>query len=86
MIQILNKIWWFLTQAVESVKICTLKRYLCRKYVIIEQKNQRSCVVKNGLWFDKWHKEFGEELFEVKLDKSSAYNVLVEEMYFFGQK
>ena len=42
--------------------------------------------MKNGLWFDKWHKEFGEELFEVKLDKSSAYNVLVEEMYFFGQK
>ena len=42
--------------------------------------------MKNGLWFDKWHKEFGEKLFEVKLHKSSAYNVLVEEMYFFGQK
>ena len=24
------------------------------------KKIQTSCVVKNDLWFQKWHKEFGE--------------------------
>ena len=44
-----------------------------------------SCVMKNDLWFQKWHKEFGEFLQQLKviLDKSSIYNVLAEGMYFF---
>ena len=44
---------------------------------------QTSCVVKNDLWFQKWHKEFGEfshKQLKVMLDKSSVYNVLAEGM------
>ena len=41
--------------------------------------------MKNDLWFQKRHKEFGEQKVESKVDKSSAY-VLAERMYFFGQK
>ena len=33
--------WWTLTQAVESLKICTLMGYFCRKYVIFELKRYR---------------------------------------------
>ena len=38
-------------------------------------KIQRSCVVKNDLQFQKWHKKFGEfphKLLKVMLDKSSV--------------
>ena len=31
-------IWWTLTQAVESLKMCTLMGYFCRKYVMYEPK------------------------------------------------
>ena len=47
----------------------------------------RSCVVKNDLWFQKWHKEFGEfshKKLKVMLDKSSIY-VLAEGMYFLDK-
>ena len=30
--------------------------------------------------------EFGEQVVECIVDKASVYNVLAEEMYFFGQK
>ena len=46
---------------------------------------QTSCVVKNNLWFQKWHEEFGEFshwYLKVMLDKASVYNVLAEEMQF----
>ena len=32
------RIWWILMRAVESLKICTLLGYFCRKYVIFERK------------------------------------------------
>ena len=43
--------WWTLTRTVESLKTCTLMGYLCRKYVMFEQKKiQRNCAVKNDLY------------------------------------
>ena len=43
-------IWWTLTQATESLKICTLMGYFCRNYVVFELKKiQRSCVVKSDI-------------------------------------
>ena len=84
-------IWLVLMRAVESLKICTLMGYVCRKYVynVWAKKIQRTCVVKNDLWFQKWHKEFGEfsqEKLIVMLDTSSVYKVLAEKNVFFGQK
>ena len=58
-----------LMQAVESLKICPLMCYFCRKYV------QRSCVVKNDLWFQKWHKEFGEQVVESTFWKKIAHRI-----------
>ena len=41
-------------------EIFTLIGYFDRKYVMFEAKNiQRACVVKNDLWFQKYHKSFG---------------------------
>ena len=37
-------IWWTLTRAVESLKICTLMGYFCRKYVMFELKKYRGVV------------------------------------------
>ena len=49
-------IWWTLTRAVESLKICTLMGYFCRKCVMFELKKYRgvvSCKItygfKNGI-------------------------------------
>ena len=43
-------IWWTLTRAAESLKICTLMGYFCRNYVVFELKKiQRSCVVKSDI-------------------------------------
>ena len=70
-------IWWILTRAVESLKICFLMGWFCRKYVIFEL---------NSLWFQKWYKEFGkfsQTWLNVLFDKSSVYNVLTEEIYFW---
>ena len=36
--------WWTLTRAVESLKICTLMGYFCRKYVMFELKKYRGVV------------------------------------------
>ena len=44
------------------------------------KKVRRSCVLKNELWFQKWHKEFGEQIVESKVDKSFVYNALAEGM------
>ena len=41
--------------------------------------------MKNDLWFQKRHKEFGEQKVESKVDKSSAY-VLAERMYFLDKR
>ena len=38
-------IWWTLTWAVESLKICTLMGYFCRKYVMFELKRYRGVVL-----------------------------------------
>ena len=38
------EIWWILTRAVESLKICTLMGYFCRNYVIFELKGYRGVV------------------------------------------
>ena len=48
--------WWTLTQAVESLKICTLMGYFCRKYVMFEQKKYRGTVLwkMTYIWFQKW--------------------------------
>ena len=72
-------------RAVTSRKIFTLIGYFCRKYVMFELKKYWDCVVKNNIWFQKWHKSFGEFLHKkvkVMLDKSSVY-VLAERMYFW---
>ena len=54
-------IWSVFKPAVESLKTCTLMCYFYRNYVMFELKKiQRSCLVKNDLWFPKWHEEFGE--------------------------
>ena len=45
------EVWWTLTWAMENLKICTSMRHFCRKYVMFELKKQRSCVVKNDLYF-----------------------------------
>ena len=47
-------------QAVASLKNFTLIGYFCRKYVMFELKKCRGCVVKNDLWFQKWHQSFGK--------------------------
>ena len=54
----------------ESLKICTMVGYFCRKYVIRELKNTE---------------EFGEQVVESKVDKSSPYNGLAEGMYFLDK-
>ena len=75
-------------QAVESLKICTLMGCFCQKYVMFELKIQKSCVVKNDLWFQKWRNEFGgfsHKQLKVMLHKSSKYKLLAEEMYFLDK-
>ena len=37
-------IWWVLTRAVESLKICTFIGYFCQKYVMLELKKCRGVV------------------------------------------
>ena len=37
-------IWWILTGAVESLKICALMGFFCRKYVMFELKKCRGDV------------------------------------------
>ena len=34
-------IWWILMRAVQSLKICILVDYFCRKYVMIQLKKDR---------------------------------------------
>ena len=46
---------------------------------------KKNIELRNDLWFQKWHKEFGEQVVESKVDKSSAYNVLTEGMYFLNK-
>ena len=50
------------------------------------EKIQANCVVKNDVWFQKWHKEFDKffhKKLEVTLNKSFVYNILAEEMQFW---
>ena len=52
-------IWWTLVRAVESLKICTLMGYFCRKYVMFELKKYRQVVSWNGTYgFKNGVKEF----------------------------
>ena len=39
------EIWWTLTRAVESLKICTLMGYFCRKHVMLELKRYKGVVL-----------------------------------------
>ena len=41
------EIWWTLTRAVESLKICTLIGYFCRNYVMFELKIYREVLSWN---------------------------------------
>ena len=47
-------IWWISTRAVESLEICTLMFYFCRKYVMFELK--LTCVImSHGFpWYREW--------------------------------
>ena len=50
-------IWWTVAWAVESLKICTLMEYFCRKYVMFELKIKelKNIELKNtGLCHEKW--------------------------------
>ena len=38
-------IWWTLTLAVESLKICTLMAYFCKEYVMFELKRYKGIVL-----------------------------------------
>ena len=50
------EIWWTLTRVVESLKICSLMGYFCRKYVMFALKKHRGNVWKmTYIWFQKWH-------------------------------
>ena len=46
-------IWWTLTRAVESLKICTLMGYFCRKYVMFELKNTEELCREKWLMVSK---------------------------------
>ena len=78
-------IWWTLTRA-ENLHF---NRLILQKVYVWAKKIQRSCVVKNDLWFQKWHKQFGDFSHQqprVILDKSPAYNVLAYGMYFLDKR
>ena len=83
------EIWWILTRAVENLKIWHFDGIFLSKVCNVWAKIiQTSCVVKNDLWFQEWHKEFGEfshKYLKVMLDKSSVCNILAEGMYFLGK-
>ena len=46
-------IWWTLTRAVESLKICTLMGYFCRKCVMFELKNTEELCREKWLMVSK---------------------------------
>ena len=46
-------IWWTLTRALESMKICTLMDYFCKKYVMFELKNTEELCHEEWLMFSK---------------------------------
>ena len=57
-----RRIWRILKRVVENLRICTLMGNFCRMYVMYELKKiQKSCVVKNELWFQKWYKKFSHK-------------------------
>ena len=39
--------------------------------------------MKNDLWYQKWHNEFGKQVIESKADKSSVFNVLADVLNVF---
>ena len=41
--------------------------------------------MKNDIWFQKWQKEFGEQVVESKVDKSFVYDVLAEGVCFLNK-
>ena len=64
------RIWWLLIQALKSLKNLHFNWYLLSKvYNDWPKAVLRSCIswrwtvmqsLKNGLWFGKWHEEFGK--------------------------
>ena len=67
----MTRIWWILTQALESLKICTFNGSYCAKYLMFNLKKYRGVIShdteewrriwrKTDLWFGKWHEEYGK--------------------------
>ena len=67
----LTRIWWILTQALESLKNVLFDWLLCAKNITFDLKKNRGvtfhgteerCKIwrKTDLWFAKWHEEFGK--------------------------
>ena len=66
----MTRIWWNLTQLLESLKICAFICSFCGKYVMFDLKKCRGVIFydtekwwkiwrKTHLWFEKWHEKFG---------------------------
>ena len=53
-------IWWILAWAVENLENYFDGLLLSKGCKFWAKKIQRSCAVKNDLWFQKWHKKVGE--------------------------
>ena len=49
-----GEIWWTLTRAAESLKICTLMGYFCRNYVVFEMKKNTEELCR-----EKWYNDVG---------------------------
>ena len=76
-----KRIWWILTQAGASLKICTLMSYFCKKYVMFELKKYTRLVWWKMTYGSKWDTEFSAKIVEIKEGKSSVNNVLAKGMY-----
>ena len=65
----MTRIWWILIWALKSPKLLCDLCLLCKKYNgwpkryrgVIFNNTEESCKIwgKTGLWFGKWHEEFG---------------------------
>ena len=64
----MTRIWWILTRALKSLKICTFNGFYYAKYLIFDLKKYRVVIFhdteewckiwkKTDLWFGKWHEE-----------------------------
>ena len=67
----MTRIWWILTQALKSLKICTFIGSYCAKYLMFDLKKYKGVIFhdteewckiwrKTDLWFGKWHEVYGK--------------------------